>query len=91
MEEKLRAVRASITPEEQAVGYYYDRQVHVDKGHAREMEVFRRLAAGEIKKSPINLYAGAAANLIAYEALRSHTEKQKLFPDFSKLFHSDLE
>ncbi|MBR7139529.1 MAG: Gfo/Idh/MocA family oxidoreductase [Lentisphaeria bacterium] len=88
MEEKLRAFRSSITPEEQSVGYYYDRQVHVDKGHAQEMEVFRQLAAGEIRRSPIDLYAGAAANLIACEALRSHTEKRKIFPDLNKLFRN---
>ena len=86
MEEKLREFRTSITPEEQAVGYYYDRQVHVDKGHAQEMEIFRRLAAGEIRKSPIDLYAGAAANLIAFEALRSHSDRQRVFFDLKELF-----
>ena len=86
MEEKLRAFRFSITPEERAYGYYYDRQVHVDKGHAQEMEEFRKLAAGEVKHSPIDLFAGAAANIIAYRALQSHTEGRRISLDLKSLF-----
>ena len=77
MEEKCRSFRNSITPEQLAYGYYYDTQVKVDKGHAAEMEAFRRCAA-EHSPSPVDLYAGAAANLIAYRAVQSVQEKRRI-------------
>ena len=77
MEEKLREFRNSITPQELEYGYYYDRQVCVDKGHAAEMEAFRQCAAEHLP-SPIDLYAGAAANIIAYRAVQSWQEKRRI-------------
>ena len=77
MEEKKRDFRNSITPEQLAYGYYYDTQVVVNKGHAAEMEAFRRCIAEHLP-SPIDLYAGAAANLIAYKAVQSVQEKRRI-------------
>ena len=77
MEEKLREFRNGITPEELEYGYYYDRQVCVDKGHAAEMEAFRQCAAEHVP-SPVDLYAGAAANIIAYRAVQSWQEKRRI-------------
>ena len=78
-----REFRKSITKEEMAYGYYYDRQIKVDKGHPQEMEFFRRCAAGKTP-SPINLFDGAAANIIAYRAVQSHTEKRRVEIDIPK-------
>lgn len=77
-----RAFRESITPEEQAYGYYYGRQVKVDKGHYLEMENFRRCVA-EGLPTMIDLYDGAAANIIAYRAVQSHTEARRIAIDMS--------
>ena len=79
-EEKKREFRAHVTDKERAYGYYYDRQVKVDKGHAQEMEFFRKCAAGIIP-SPINLHDGAAANIIAYRAIQSYQEKRRVSID----------
>ncbi len=77
LREKLREFRNGITPEQLAYGYYYDTQVVVDKGHAAEMEAFRRCIAEHLP-SPVDLYAGVAANLIAYRAVQSVQEKRRI-------------
>ena len=79
-EAKHREFRFSVTPEELAVGYYYDRQVKVDKGHAQEMEAFRKCAAENLP-SPIDLYSGAAANILAYRAVQSCNEQRRIVLD----------
>ena len=76
-EERKREFRFSVTEEERAYGYYYHRQPKVDKGHSQEMEFFRRCAAG-ITPSPINLFDGAAANILAYRAIKSHKQAQRI-------------
>lgn len=81
--EQRRAFRYSITPEEQSYGYYYHRQVKVDKGHYLEMEYFRRCVE-EGTASLIGLYDGAAANLIAYRAVQSYEEKRRVAIDMSQ-------
>ena len=82
-DEQLRAFRSSVTEEEKAYGYYYDRQVKVDKGHPQEMEFFRRCIADRTP-SPINLYDGAAANIMAYRAVQSHSEGRRIAVDIYK-------
>ena len=79
-EAQHREFRFSVTQEELAVGYYYDRQVRVDKGHAQEMEAFRKCAAENLP-SPIDLYSGAAANILAYHAVQSCNEQKRITLD----------
>ena len=82
-DEQLRAFRFSVTEEERAYGYYYHRQVKVDKGHPLEMERFRQCAAENLA-APINLYDGAAANIIAYRAVQSYNEKRRIYIDVNQ-------
>ena len=84
MEGKLRAFRNAVTQEQMAYGYYYDKQVCVDKGHANEMEAFRRCIAEHLP-SPVDLFSGAAANLLAYRALQSFEEGRRIPLDFKSL------
>ena len=78
-----RDFRKSITAEERAVGYYYGRQVKVNKGHAEEMEAFRRCIA-EKRPANINLFDGAAANITAYRAVQSYNQAQRVVIDLNK-------
>ncbi len=84
MTRKLREFRASITPEEQAYGYYYSRQVHVDKGHYGELEFFRLCVEKGIMP-PIGVEAGAAANITAAAALESFRRGESVRPDYSSV------
>ena len=64
------AWRASVTEAERAYGYYYDRQVRVDKGHYGELEHFRqRIRAGQ--RPDTGVVQGALANVIAWRAVKS--------------------
>ena len=85
MEQKLRNFRNAITPEQMAYGYYYDKQVCVDKGHAGEMEAFRRCIAEKLH-SPVDIFDGAAANLIAYRAFQSFSEGRRIALDLKEIF-----
>ena len=82
-DEQRRAFRFSVTEEERAYGYYYHRQIKVTKGHYEEMERFRKCVAENLP-SPINLYDGAAANIIAYRAVQSYTERRRIDIDINK-------
>ena len=82
-DERRRAFRFSVTEEERAYGYYYHRQIKVAKGHYEEMENFRKCVAENLP-SPINLYDGAAANIIAYRAVQSYTERRRVDVDINK-------
>ena len=82
-DEQRRAFRFSVTEEERAYGYYYHRQIKVTKGHYEEMERFRKCVAENLP-SPINLYDGAAANIIAYRAVQSYTERRRVEVDINK-------
>ena len=76
--------RASVTPEEKAYGYYYDRMPRVDKGHYAELEHFRQM----IRRggpSVTDVFRGAIANLIAWDAIRSWETGQPVAMDFSRL------
>ncbi len=77
MEEYLWNFRRAITPEEQAYGYYYDKQVHVDKGHYGELEAFRQCIVTETP-SPVDVVQGAAANFIAWAAIESWEQKKRI-------------
>ena len=83
-EGKLRDWRKSITKEEISLGYYYDRQVKVDKGHYNEIEFFRRCIL-EGTKSEVDVMAGAVANLTAWRAIESWEKKLPVSLDFSHL------
>lgn len=83
-EEKLRDWRKSITEEEISLGYYYDRQVKVDKGHYNEIEFFRRCIV-EDTKSEVDVIAGAVANLTAWRAIESWEKRAPIVLDFSSL------
>ena len=83
-EDKLRSWRKSITKEEINLGYYYDRQVKVDKGHYSEIEFFRRCIL-EDTKSEVDVMAGAVANLTAWRAIESFEKRTPVELDFSSL------
>ena len=84
MEAHRRDVRNSFTREDIEYGYYYDKQVVVPKGHWEEIDAFR-LCVENGQPSPVDLYAGAAANLIAYAAVRSWQEKRRIAIDLHEL------
>jgi predicted dehydrogenase len=83
-EDELREWRKSITKEEIATGYYYERQVKVDKGHYNEIEFFRRCIL-ENTKSEVSVMAGAVANLTAWRAIESWEKRTPIELDFSYL------
>ena len=59
--------RKSITPEEIEVGYYYNHMPKVNKGHAEELEFFRRAIENDTIVET-NVVSGAAASCIAWRA-----------------------
>lgn len=83
-EDKLRDWRRTITKEELSLGYYYDRQVKVDKGHYNEIEFFRRCIL-EDATSEIDVISGAVANLTAWRAIESWEKGRPVDLDFSYL------
>ncbi len=87
MEANLWKFRKNISKKELEIGYYYDTQVMVNKGHYAELEAFRRcIVNGE--PSPVDVRDGAAANFIAWSALESWEKKQRIELDF-KAFDGD--
>jgi predicted dehydrogenase len=76
--------RDSITPAEQAYGYYYDRMVVPDKGHYGELECFRRMI-DEGGPSQTDVVRGALANLIAEAAMESWHKHLPIDLDFRSL------
>lgn len=73
--------RNSVTKDEKAYGYYYDRQVRVNKGHADELDCFRRMIE-EGRPSETDVVRGALANLIADAAVQSWKQKSPVGMDF---------
>jgi predicted dehydrogenase len=76
--------RRSVTEEEMANGYYYKRQVKVDKGHANELDMFR-LWIQNNEPSQIDVIQGAIANLTAWRAIESWEKGTPVELDFSYL------
>ena len=76
--------RQSITDEEKAFGYYYKRQVKVDKGHYNELEKFRQWIRND-EPSQTDVIQGAVANLTAWRAIESWEKKAPVEMDFSYL------
>ena len=76
--------RQSITPEEKESGYYYTRQVKVNKGHYEELEMFRQWIR-EDKPSQTDVIQGAMASLIAWRAMESWERQTPVELDFSQL------
>jgi predicted dehydrogenase len=76
--------RQSVTEEEKEKGYYYARQVKVDKGHYNELEMFRQWII-EDKPSQTDVVQGAIASLIAWQAIESWEKKTPIELDFSYL------
>jgi len=83
-EDKMRDWRKSITKEDIDLGYYYDRQIKVDKGHYNEIEFFRRCIL-ENTSVEVDVIAGAVANLTAWRAIESLEKKTPVSLDFSYL------
>lgn len=83
-EDKLQEWRKSVTHEEINLGYYYNRQIKVDKGHYNEIEFFRRCIT-ENTKSEVDVMAGAVANLTAWRSIESWEKKIPVPLDFTHL------
>lgn len=81
---RLWAWRASVTEQERAVGYYYDRFPKIDKGHAHELEYFRRVLRDNLPLET-DVVRGALANLTAWRAIDSWREGRAVDLDFSHL------
>jgi len=75
MEERLVRFRSSVTQADLDYGYYYDKQVHVDKGHYAELEAFRQCVLNKTH-SPIDVELGASANYTAWAAIEAWEKKQ---------------
>jgi len=78
------AWRASITSEQKAVGYYYDRMPKVNKGHYEELEFFRQVIENG---TPVetDVLSGALASLIAWKAIDAWKQGLPIKMDFSHL------
>jgi predicted dehydrogenase len=76
--------RQSVTQDDLDRGYYYDKQVLVDKGHAHELEIFRQIIETG-RKSETNVIKAALAQLIANKAIASWQSGQAVDLDFSNL------
>lgn len=69
-EDLLWRLRSSITPEERAIGYYYEKMPIEDKGHVGELDAFHDLV---VHRQPIAAgpRQSALATLIALKAIAS--------------------
>jgi len=76
--------RQSITEKEKEYGYYYNRQVKVDKGHAHELEMFRQWIRND-EPSQTDVIQGAMGSLIAWRAIESWQKCLPVEMDFSYL------
>lgn len=87
-EEKLRAelkkARQALTPEQIAVGYYYDVRVWVDKGHREEMRCLFDCVKNN-SRIPTDEIRGAQAVFLALKALESLKTRQALPLDWPAL------
>ncbi len=81
---ELKAARRRLTPEQIAVGYYYDVRVWVDKGHRHEMAWLRNCLQ-EQKPIPTNEVRGAQAVFLALKALESLKARQAVALDWPTL------
>lgn len=79
--DRYRDWRRSVTDQEKAYGYYYDRMVRPDKGHAGELEHFRQtILSGASSQSDV--IRGALPNVIAESAMESWRRKQAIDIDY---------
>ncbi|NOY76133.1 MAG: Gfo/Idh/MocA family oxidoreductase [Kiritimatiellaeota bacterium] len=67
--------RCSVTEKEIEYGYYYERQVKVDKGHYGELEFFRNIIENDLP-SETDVHRAAAAQIIAARAIESWERRQ---------------
>lgn len=83
--EQLYTWRAAVTPEEIAVGYYYENFPKANKGHYEELEFFRNavMTGGKLETG---VEQGAIANIIAWTAHESWLEHTPKDLDFSWIF-----
>lgn len=82
--DSLCAWRRTITAEEKAYGYYYERCPKVDKGHYNELDFFRKIIQAD-QPSQTDVISGAAAELIAWAAIESWKTGQPKDLDFAYL------
>ncbi|MCC7519593.1 MAG: Gfo/Idh/MocA family oxidoreductase [Verrucomicrobiae bacterium] len=80
----LKAARQGLTPEQIAVGYYYDVRVWVDKGHREEIRWLRDCLL-EKKPIPTNEVRGAQSVFLALKALESLKSGQVVPLDWTAL------
>ncbi len=81
---RLRAWRRSVTPAERSRGYYYNRMPLSDKGHAGELEAFRRaIRAG--RPSPTDVVRGAVAQLTAEAAVAAWKTRRPQTLNFTRV------
>lgn len=81
---ELKAARRGLTPEQIAVGYYYDVRVWVDKGHREEMRWLCDCLR-ERKPVPTNEVRGAEAVFLALKALESLEKRNAVALDWPAL------
>ena len=82
--DRLWAWRRTITAEERAYGYYYERSPKTDKGHCSELDFFRKIIQAD-QPSQTDVISGAAAELIAWAAIESWKTGQPKDLDFAYL------
>lgn len=81
---ELKAARRGLTPEQIAVGYYYDVRVWVDKGHREEIRSLHDCLVGR-KPIPTDEVRGAQAVFLALKALESLQVRQAIPLDWKSL------
>ena len=81
---KTLAWRQSVTEEEIEKGYYYERQVKVDKGHYHELDYFRKTIENH-QMPRTDVVKAALAQLTATKAIESLQKQQALEMTFPQL------
>jgi hypothetical protein len=82
--DRLRAWYETITAEERAYGYYYERMPKIDKGHYNELDFFREIIRND-QPSQTDVISGAVAEMIAWAAIESWKTGQPKDLDFANL------
>lgn len=82
--DRLRAWRGTVTAEERAYGYYYERMPKTDHGHYNELDFFREIIRAD-QPSQTDVISGAVAELIARAAIESWKTGQPKDLDFQYL------
>jgi predicted dehydrogenase len=76
--------RKGVTRNEMKYGYYYDKMPKVDKGHYNEIEYFRKIIMEDLYPDT-DVAKGVAANVMAWNAVRSWEKNVPVSMDFSFL------